>query len=100
MMSDVIKTFRKASVERKRLYLDYTCWLEDAETLSNFQVSVSPYTADAPISVSTSYPDAAHKKLMMYAAGGQANTNYVVQMVVRTDAGQIKRDDIGLRVTP
>lgn len=96
----VVRTYRKAVVERRRLYLDYSCWLPDDEALTDFQVTVSPYTVDAPLTVTTGYPDAAHKKLMMYAAGGQANTNYVVQMVVRTDAGQIKRDDIGLRVTP
>lgn len=96
----VVRTYRKAAIERRRLYLDYSCWLPEDERLTDFQVTTSPYTAEAPLTVTTGYPDAEHKKLMLYAAGGKANTNYVVQMVVRTDAGQIKRDDIGLRVTP
>lgn len=95
----VVRTYRKAVVERRRLYLDYGCWLPDGEVLTDFQVTVTPYTADAPLTVTTGYPDAEHRKLMLYAAGGLANTNYVLQMVVRTDAGQVKRDDIGLRVT-
>ena len=99
-MSNVVRTFRKTIVERKRLYLDYACWLEETETLTDFQVTVNPYTQDAPVSVTTSYPDAAHKKLMMFVGGGAGNTNYVLQMVVRTDAGQVKQDDIGLKVTP
>jgi hypothetical protein len=99
-MSNLVRTFRKTVVERKRLYLDYGCWLAADEELTNFQVTVDPYTADAPISVSTSYTDATNKKLMMFVGGGTGNTNYTLSMVVNTDAGQVKRDDIGVRVTP
>ena len=95
-----IKSYRKAAVERRRLYLDYSCWLEDPETLTDFQVTVIPYTETAPIVVTNGYTDDDHKKLTMFVAGGLANTNYTLQMVVRTDAGQVKRDDIGIVVTP
>lgn len=94
-----VKVFRKAVVERRRLYLDYSCWLDDVEKLTDFQVTVIPYTAEAPLSVISSYPDAAQKKLVCFVSGGVGNTNYTMQMVVRTDAGQTKRDDIGMRVT-
>jgi hypothetical protein len=93
-----IKTYRKTVVERRRLYLDYSCWLEEAEELTAFQVSVTPFTADAPITVDTAYTDATNKKLTMFVGGGAANTGYVLAMVVNTDAGQIKRDDIGVKV--
>jgi hypothetical protein len=99
-MSNVVKTFRKTVTERKRLYLDYACWLESSEVLTGFQVTVNPYTEAAPISVTTSYPDAEHKKLMMFVGGGSGNINYTLSMVVTTDAGQVKQDDIGVRVTP
>ena len=99
-MSNLVKTFRKTVIERKRLYLDYNCWLAEDEELTDFQVTVNPYTEAAPIAVTTSYPDAAHKKLMMFVGGGAGNTNYVLSMVVTTDAGQVKQDDIGLRVSP
>jgi hypothetical protein len=99
-MSNVIKVFRKTYAERKRLYLNYECWMAEDEELTGFQVTVDPYTADAPISVSTSYPDALHKKLMLFVGGGVPNTNYTLSMLVNTDAGQIKQDNIGLRVTP
>ena len=99
-MSNVVRTFRKTTIERKRLYLDYDCWLADTELLTDFQVTVNPYTEAAPISVTTSYPDAAHRKLMMFVGGGLGNTNYTLSMVIRTDAGQVKQDDIGLRVMP
>jgi hypothetical protein len=99
-MSNLVRTFRKSTVERRRIYLNYACWLEEDEELTDFQVTVNPYTADAPISVNTSYPDAEHKRLIMFVGGGLGNTNYTLQMVIRTDAGQVKRDDIGLRVVP
>jgi|KBSMisStaDraftv2_1062788.scaffolds.fasta_scaffold913078_2 hypothetical protein len=99
-MSGVVRIFSKAAAERRRLYLDYSCWLEPDEELSDFQVSVSPYTSEAPVVMTVGYPDAEHKKLMCYAAGGLKNTSYLLRMVVRTDAGQVKQDDFGLRVTP
>lgn len=95
----VVATFRKAAVERRRLYLNYECWLEDSETLTDFQVTVFPYTDAGPIVVSTGYTDPDHKKLTMFVAGGVAHQKYTLALVARTDAGQIKRDDIGILVT-
>ncbi len=100
MTSTPIKTYRKTVAERRRLYLDYSCWLEDTEKLSAFQVTVSPFTEDTPVTVTTSYTDATQKKLVMFVGGGAANTNYLLSMLVNTDAGQVKQDDIGVRVSP
>ena len=99
-MSNPAKLYRKTVIERRRLYLDYTCWLEESEELAAFQVTILPYTDEAPLSVSAAYVDDDHKKLSMFVGGGKANIEYTIQMVVQTDAGQIKRDDIGIRVTP
>lgn len=99
-MTTVVKQLQKTVVERRRLYLDYTCWLEELEKLTDIQVTVSPYTEDGPLTLDTAYTDITQKKIMMFVAGGVGNTKYILQMVVRTDAGQIKRDDIGLRVLP
>ena len=95
-----VKTYRKAVVERRRFYLDYSCWLQEDEELTDIQITVMPYTSDAPIVVSSGYSDATNKKLVMFVAGGVGNTRYTLQTVVRTDAGQVKRDDIGLVVVP
>ena len=99
-MSGPLKMLSKTAVERRRIYLDYSCWLEELEKLSDFQISVSPFTEAAPISVDTTYPDAAFKRLMMYVSGGVGNTSYTMSVVIRTDAGQVKRDDFGLKVLP
>lgn len=99
-MSGPLKIYRKTAVERRRLYVNYGCWLKETEKLTDFQIQSSPYTAAAPIAVDGSYPDATNKKLMLFISGGVANTDYTLSLVVRTDATQIKRDDIGVRVTP
>jgi hypothetical protein len=95
-----VKTYRKAAVERRRLYLDYSCWLEPDEVLTDVQTTIYPYTDENPIVVSNGYPDATNKKLVMFVSGGVGNTTYTIQTLIRTDAGQIKRDDIGIVVLP
>lgn len=99
-MSTVIKMYRKAVVERRRLYLDYSCWLEEDEKLTEYQVTISPYTTETPLVVTAAYTDVEQKKIAMFVAGGKGNTEYTIQMVVTTSAGQVKRDDVGFRVTP
>jgi hypothetical protein len=96
----IVKQFQKTEVERRRLYLDYSCWLEDSEQLNDFQATVYPYTVDKPLTLDIAYTDVTNKKLSMFASGGAPKTNYTVQMIVRTTGGQTKRDDIGIRVTP
>lgn len=99
-MTAPLKLYRKAAVERRRLYIDYACWLAETEKLVDFQVQTSPYTSGAPITIDTTYPDVEQRQLMMFVGGGVANTSYTLDLVVTTNEGQIKRDQIGVRVTP
>lgn len=94
-----IKTYHKAPIERRRLYIDYGCWLEETETLTDTQVTITPYTSDAPLTVTTGYTDVTNKKIVMFVGGGKSNTAYTLAVVVRTDQGQVKQDDLGMRVT-
>lgn len=96
----VLKTFSKTAVERRRLYVDYGCWLEDTEILTDIQVVVSPLTEDAPLTADVAFADVTNKKITFFAGAGVGNTLYTIQMIVRTNAGQVKRDDIGMRVLP
>jgi hypothetical protein len=95
-----VKTYHKSVPERRRLYIDYTCWLEDTEKLTDIQVTITPYTTDAPLTVTTGYTDVEQKKIVMFVGAGAANIAYTLSMVVTTDQGQVKQDDIGMRVTP
>jgi hypothetical protein len=99
-MSAPLKVYRKSVVERRRLYFDYSCWLEEDEELTSFQITVTPYTSGSPITATGGYTDATNKKFGLFVGAGLANTSYTLQMVVQTDAGQVKRDDIGVMVTP
>jgi len=99
-MTGPLKTMSKTAIERRRVYLDYSCWLAEGEVLSDFEVAVSPYTAAAPISVDTVYPNDDQTKLMMFVGGGVANAMYTLSVVIRTDAGQVKQDNFGLRISP
>jgi hypothetical protein len=97
-MAGVIKTFMKTPIEYRRLFVDYDCWLEDSETLSGFQAVVTPNTYDAPLTISLAFPDAAKRKLQMYARGGKHNVSYIVELIVQTSLSQIKSDSIGIKV--
>lgn len=94
------KTFHKTAVERRRLYIDYDCFLAATEQLASFQIAISPFTADKPLVTDTSFPDTARRRLVMYMSNGKGNTNYLLSLIVQTTEGQTKRDDIGLRVMP
>ena len=72
MSSTPVKVFRKTSVERRRLYIDYDCWLAPTELLVEFQATIIPYTEGAPLVLDNSFPDVEKRRLMMYAAGGKA----------------------------
>jgi len=98
-MAGVIKTFLKAISERRRLYLDYSCWLEETETLTDLQVAISPLTEAAPLVVNTAYTDVGHKKLTMFVSGGVSGTTYTTSIAVRTNQGQVKQDVLGFKVT-
>jgi hypothetical protein len=99
-MSTIVKTFRKHAVERRQLVVDYSCWLQELETLTGFQVLIEPLTEEAPLTVTIAYSNVEQTKLAMYVSGGKGNNGYIVQLMVTTDLGQLKRDDIGVRVTP
>jgi DNA polymerase IIIc chi subunit len=94
-----LKVYRKTEIERRRLFVDYSCWLKEAEELTDFQVETSPYTAERPIVVDASYPDPSNTKLMLFVSGGVANTDYTLSLIVRTSGTQVKQDNIGMRVT-
>lgn len=98
-MVGIIKSFIKTSIERKRLYLDYSCYLADDELLTDFQTVVRPLTSGAPLILNLSYPDAERKRLMMYVSGGMAGVTYSVRTIANTSQQQTKTVDLGYRVT-
>lgn len=95
----VLKTFRKAVVDRRRLHLDYSRWLEDSETLTVLTPTITPVTVP-PLAIDEQYFDTPAKQAVIFATGGLLNTTYNIELVATTSEGQIKRDDIALKVKP
>lgn len=95
----VIKTFRKAVVDRRRLHLDYSRWLEDTETLTTLTFTITPLTVP-PLVVDEQYFSTPAKQAVFFATGGLINTSYNIELIATTNEGQIKRDDIALKVKP
>ena len=96
----VIKVFTKTEVERRRLHFDYSCWLGTGEQLAGMFYNITPETPEAPLILDQGYPDLELQQFMFHISGGKANTSYTIQLIAETDEGQIKRDDIAMRVRP
>ena len=100
-MQAVIKTFEKTAIEKRRVTIDYSCWLGSGESLSNFGVVVQPYTDTAPLGAFAAYANidnVANTGLTLYLVGGLRGQTYRVALVVDTNQGQTKQDDIAMRV--
>lgn len=91
------RSFIQAPIEAKKYVWDYSCWLTEGELLSAYTVAVSPPTVP-PLIAKGAFPDVTKKKMSVTITGGINKQNYRVMMLVTTSEGQIKRDDIQMRV--
>lgn len=98
-MAGLVKTYSKSAIERRRFYIDYSCWLEATEQLTEFTVVVTPATAERPLTTYGAYSDGTNKKLTMFIGGGKPGTTYAIAMITKTNQGQTKQDNIGMKVT-
>lgn len=93
-----LKAFSKLAVERKKYTLNYSCWLENAEVLADFALQVTPATDDAPLVPSGAFVDPTFKRITTYLAGGKPGVLYTVRFVATTSIGQVKADDLQVKV--
>jgi hypothetical protein len=91
------RSFQQTPVEKKRYVFDYSCWLDEHETLTQYVVVVQPGTTPALVA-SGAYADPAGKIMAVLVSGGVNKTIYTVSMIVTTSTGQVKRDDIQMRI--
>lgn len=91
------RSFRQTPQEKKRYTFDYSCWLADTETLTEYTVVTQPGTTP-PLVASGAFPDLSQKIMSVMISGGVNRQNYIVTMIVTTSTGQVKRDDIQMRV--
>jgi hypothetical protein len=97
-MLAVLKTFTKWQADKRRLTMDYSCFLAETEILTNFAMVVQPFTVDAPLAAGGGYVDPTSKMITFYVSEGRIGQVYRVSMIADTNQGQVKRDDIGVRV--
>lgn len=89
--------FAKANIEKKRYTLDYECWLDEGETLVDFAIVITPATTP-PLVASGAYGNAANTRITVYLSQGLVGAVYTVMFIATTSQGQVKRDDLQMRV--
>lgn len=98
-MVGLLKTYTKSATERRRFYIDFDCWLEPTEKLSEFTIVIQPWTREVPLMAYGAFTDVEQRRLVTYFGGGIAGTNYLISILTKTTQGQTKRDNIGMKVT-
>lgn len=88
-----LSTYVKTPAERKRYAIDYSEWLDTAETLTDVNFSVTPATT-TPFSVDAFVLDTDFKSVIFFVSGGENTKQYTVDVRATTSGGQIKEDTI------
>ena len=83
--------FAKSPQERKRYTIDYTDWLETAETISTALYTVREVTSPALV-VDAQSILTGNKKVSFYVSGGDDGDTYDVEIKITTSTGQVKED--------
>jgi hypothetical protein len=88
----------KNSLEKKRYTLDYACWLDEGETLVDFGIVITPATTP-PLVADGAYGNPENTRITVYLSKGNPGGVYTVAFIATTSQGQVKRDDLSMRVT-
>lgn len=90
-------TFAKSPQERKRYTIDYTDWLETAETITAALYTIRQATSPALV-VDAQSILTGNKKVSFYVSGGDDTETYDVEVKITTSTGQIKEDVVSFTV--
>lgn len=86
--------FVKAPVERKRYQIDYSDWLDTGELVQSIVFTVSPSTGTQPLVVDAYLIGTPATSVAFFANLGDDGVTYTVNVVMTTDGGQTKEDQI------
>lgn len=86
--------FVKSPAERKRYQIDYSEWLDTAETVQSIVFTVSPSTGTLPLVVDAYTIGSPATSVVFFANYGDDGIGYTVDVVMTTSGGQIKEDQI------
>jgi hypothetical protein len=82
----------KDPTDNKKYSVDYDDWLEAAETISDWEFSISPVSAGTPLVVTNDATLAGDRSLEFFVGGGVANVTYGILLTITTSEGQIRQD--------
>lgn len=97
-MSVRSSTFNKYEAERLRYTVNYSRWVGEGEILDDWIAEISPATFPAPLVADGAFTSVDNLSATIYLSGGTPDTIYTVSFIAETTQGQIKRDDILLKV--
>lgn len=86
-------TFRQTPQEKKRFSISYSAWLETGEVVASIGYAISPVTV-VPLIIEASAVDVDGLGVTFYVSGGEDATEYQINTLMQTDAGQRKEDYI------
>lgn len=86
-------TFRQTPNEKKRFSVSYAAWLDDPEVVASVAYAISPVTV-TPLLIEASAVDVDGQGITFYVSGGEDATEYQINTLMQTDAGQRKEDYI------
>lgn len=86
-------TFRQTPQEKKRFSISYSAWLETGEVVASITYAISPVTV-VPLIIEASTVDVDGLGVTLYVSGGEDATEYQINTLMQTDAGQRKEDYI------
>lgn len=86
-------TFRQTPQEKKRFTISYGDWLETGEVVASVAYAITPVTT-IPLIIEASAVDVDGLGITFYISGGEDQTEYQINVLMQTDAGQRKEDYI------
>lgn len=86
-------TFKQTPQEKKRFTISYGDWLEAGEVVSSVAYAITPATV-VPLIIEGSAVDGDGLGITFYVSGGEDLTEYQINVLMQTDAGQRKEDYI------
>lgn len=85
--------FRQTPNEKKRFSISYAAWLETGEVVASIAYAISPVTIPALL-IEASTVDVGGLGVTFYVSGGVDATEYQINTLMQTGAGQRKEDYI------
>lgn len=90
-------SWKHTTQEKKRYTVSYDNWLGTGEVISTVVYAIEP-TSTVPLVVESSAVDPDGLGITFYVSGGENETEYQINVLATTDAGQRKEDYITIIV--